>query len=167
MKRIITLFFLGIVTIGTLQAQVKWLSFPEAVTKNEATPKKIFVDVYTEWCGWCKVMDNRTFSDSAVVSTLNKYYYTAKLDAESKETYKFSGYTFEYDAKSRANQLAIALLQGQMSYPSILFLDENNKLITVVPGYQKPEDLRPILLYLGQDLHKTTSYEDFLKTYKK
>lgn len=164
MKRILTiLIVLAVATCG-LRAQVKWLSFPDAVAQNEKNHKKVFVDVYTDWCGWCKVMDNKTFSDSTLASILHKYYYSAKLNAESRETYSFAGYTFEYDAKNKANQLAVALLQGNMSYPSVLFLDENNKLITVIPGYQKPEDLKPILLYMAQDLYKTTSYEDFLKS---
>ncbi len=55
---------------------VKWYSFEQAVKLNKQNPKKIFIDVYTDWCGWCKRMDKVTFSNPVIAKYLNKYYIT-------------------------------------------------------------------------------------------
>jgi len=167
MKRI--LFLLLILILGTsvyAQKKVNWMDFEEALEAAGKEPKKIFIDVYTDWCGWCKVMDKNTFTDTAIARILNEEYYPVKLDAESKETYKYMNYTFTYKKEYKVNELAAALLQGQMSYPSVVFLDEQTRLLTAVPGAQKPETLKPILLYFDEDHHKTTQYDIFLKQYQ-
>jgi thiol:disulfide interchange protein len=33
---------------------VKWLSYDEAIALSKKNPKPIFIDVFTDWCGWCK-----------------------------------------------------------------------------------------------------------------
>ena len=33
--------------------KIKWMGFEEAVALGEKQPKKLFIDVYTNWCGWC------------------------------------------------------------------------------------------------------------------
>ena len=63
------------------EKDVKWLSFEEAQKLAAKTPKKIFVDVYTDWCGWCKKMDKNTLSDPGIKDYLNKKYYAVKLNA--------------------------------------------------------------------------------------
>ena len=67
--------------------KVQWMSFEEAVAKNKLEPKKIFVDVYTDWCGWCKKMDAGTFNNPVVAKYLNEKYYNVKLDAEGQGSY--------------------------------------------------------------------------------
>ena len=64
---------------------IRWLSFEEAVALHAVEPKKLFIDVYTDWCGWCKRMDKTTFVDSAVASELGGHFYAVKLNAERKE----------------------------------------------------------------------------------
>jgi thioredoxin-related protein len=147
--------------------EVKWYSFEEAVKLNEANPKKIFIDVYTDWCSWCKVMDQKTFSHPEIANYLNKYFYPVKFNAESKTPITFMGKVFENNGQGRRSphELAAALLQGKMSYPSVAYLDENNKLLTAVPGYYPPSQMEPILKFFGGDHYKTKSWEDFSKTF--
>jgi len=65
-----------------------------------------------------------------------------------------------------SHQLAIALLQGQMSYPSIAYMDELNRLITIVPGYLKPEGIEPILRFFAEDIYKTgKTFQEYQKTF--
>ena len=61
---------------------VKWLTFEEAVEKSKTEKRKIFIDVYTDWCGWCKVMDKNTFNDPEVAKLLNEKFYPVKFNAE-------------------------------------------------------------------------------------
>jgi len=146
---------------------VKWLTIEEAEKLNEKAPRKFLIDVYTDWCGWCKRMDANTFSATEIASYLNTYFYAVKLDAEGKQPVTFGAHTYSANASGRSHELAIAILSGKMSYPSIAYLDETKNLITVVPGYQTPDNLLPILVFINNDQYKTTSWEQFLQEWAK
>lgn len=147
---------------------VKWYTFEEAVKLNEKNPKKILIDVYTDWCSWCKVMDEKTFSNPVIAEYINRHYYPVKFNAESKEPVTFKGTKFENKGSGRRNphELAVALLQGKMSYPSIAYMDENNQLLTSVPGYLTPSQIEPILVFFGENHFKTTKWEVFSTSFK-
>lgn len=152
-------------------AQVNWMSFEEAVKQNAKKPKKIVIDVYTDWCGWCKVMDKQTFSDPIVVAYLNANYYAVKLNAEMHDKVSFQGKEFNFVVTNPANnkgfhELAASLLDNKMSYPSTVVLDEQYNRIGVAPGFLRPEQFDQMLKYYGGNHHKTTPYEDFTKNYK-
>ena len=147
--------------------KIKWISFEEAVKLNETTPKKIFIDVYTDWCGWCKKMDQTTFIDPSIVEYINENYYAVKFDAEQAAPIEFMGHTFVNQnldgPRKGTHQLAQALLQGKMSYPSYVFMNEKNQVLTIVPGYAQAKEFLPILKYFGTDAFLTTSWEDYSK----
>lgn len=175
MKRnIIILAIIGLFITQNTNAQdsapskINWMSFAEAVKLNETAPKKIFIDVYTDWCGWCTKMDQTTFIDPTIVEYMNDNFYAVKFNAEQKEPVEFMEYTFVNEApegsKRSTHQLAAALLQGKMSYPSYVFMNEKNQILTVVPGYSKAEDFITILKYFGSDAFLTTSWEEFSKS---
>src|SRR5260370_42057313 len=99
---------------------VKWMSFEEAVEKSKTEKRKIFIDVFTDWCGWCKVMDKNTFPDPEIARILNENYYPVKFNAEQTGDVAFRGATFKFIAQGNRgyHQLAAALLNNQMSYPN-------------------------------------------------
>lgn len=145
-------------------ANIEWLTFQEAVNRNQTQPKKIFIDVYTDWCGWCKRMDATTFADSNVVALFNRHYYAVKLDAEGNDTVVFAGHTFinpNPTGKRSTHQLAAALLNGKMSYPSFVLLNESNQMLTTLSGYQVADKFTPILMFFGEDHYKTMSWEQY------
>ncbi|MBS4013853.1 MAG: DUF255 domain-containing protein [Bacteroidetes bacterium] len=137
-------------------SQVNWYTFEEALKLVETEPRKIFVDIYTDWCGYCKRMDQVTFSNPVIVSILNNYYYPVKLNAEQKEPINFRGFEFineNPDQRRSSHNLAIAILQGKMSYPSFAFFDEELNLITAIPGYRPPESFEPMLMFFANDVY--------------
>lgn len=142
---------------------VKWLTMEEAAAKMQKNPKKIFIDVYTDWCGWCRKMDKSTFSDPKVAAYINKHYYAVKLDAEHKKPITLNGHTYNFNPEYRAHELAVALLNGQMSYPSTVYLDEKMQILSPVPGYLDVKTITKILSYFGENHHKTLSWQDFEK----
>lgn len=157
-----------IASFGFCNAQkINWMTFQEAVELNKTAPKKIFIDTYTDWCGWCKKMDQTTFQDSLVVSYMNENYYAVKLNAEMNDTVVFGGYTYVNDGgmngRRGTHQLAAALLQGKMSYPSYVFMNEKNQLITVAPGYMDASQFLPVLKYIGTDAYLKQSFKDYIK----
>jgi len=147
--------------------KVQWYSFEKAVELNKKEPKKILVDVYTDWCGWCKKMKKNTFNHPEIAKYINEHFYPVRFDAESDKKVKFKGKTFKKDKNKsrRPHQLAIALLQGKMSYPSVAYLDENNQLITAVPGYYGPKDMKPILNFFKEDAYKNQSFEEYKENF--
>jgi thioredoxin-related protein len=152
---------------------VKWLTWEEAVEKNKTEKRKIFVDVFTDWCGWCKVMDRNTFTEAAVAKLLNEEFYAVKFNAEQTADVQFNNVTFKYVDMGNGrgvHQLAAALLNNQMSYPNFVFLDEEFKIIPLIPGYQslpgyrKPEEFHIFLAFVGNDIYKKMRIDDFQRT---
>ena len=147
---------------------IHWLSLEEALEKCKTEPRKLLIDCYTDWCGWCKRMDATTFSDSIIGEQVNKYFYAVKLNAEQKEDilFKEKVYHFVPNGSRGYNEFAATILQGQLSYPTIVYMDENQNVIQAIPGYQQTNQLDPILIFFGSDYYKTNTWEMFLKEYK-
>lgn len=141
--------------------KLTWLSFEQAVELQAKVPKKIIIDVYTDWCGWCKKMDKYTYTNDSVIKQINANYYLVKLNAEQKEDIKFKDKTFSFKPEYKSHELAVSLLNGQMSYPTTVFLDEDINILTVVPGYLTPKDLNPILKYFGENIYKTMNWKEY------
>jgi len=153
----------NVVDSQDIAGKLKWYSWEEAVELNKTKPKKFIVDIYTDWCGWCKVMDKKTFTNAKVIELIEKNFYPVKLDAEHKEDIKFQGTVFKYKGQGRrgANELAIALLEGKMSFPSIVYLNEKLEKITVSPGYKKPDAMIKELKFIGDNHYLTKKFNEF------
>ena len=144
------------------------MTFEEAVEKSKKQKRKIFIDVYTDWCGWCKVMDKSTFSEENVAKILNEDFYPVKFDAEQTDDVVFNGTTFKFMpyGNKGTHQLAAALMNNQLSYPTVVFLDEEFRMIQPLPGYQKAPEFHKIIQYIGEDHYKKMKWEDYQSVYK-
>lgn len=138
---------------GDTASGIRWMSFEDAVRKSESDKKKIFIDVYTDWCGWCKRMDASTFKNDTVVEYLNQNYLAVKLNAETRDTIRFRDQAFVFRPEYKANEIALSLLSGKMGYPSFVVLDENFSMLNVIAGYQTPEQLLPTLQHFAENKH--------------
>lgn len=113
------------------QEKIEWMKFEEAVKANDANAKMLFVDVYTDWCGWCKKMDKDTFTDSKVIEYINTNFYAVKLNAEdTKRTFNFMGKEY--------NEAQMAAAMRVRSYPNFVIIDPTLQNITQMPGYREP-----------------------------
>jgi len=156
---LVVLFSINTFAKGPDDSKIKWYSFDEGLKKSIELKKKIIMDVYTDWCVWCKKMDNATYSNLNVVSYLRDNYIAIKLDAESKKKISYQGKELTEQEFSRA--------VGVTGYPATVFFDNAANLITVVPGYIESKDFLNIITFLGEDIYKSKSYEDYLKSVKK
>lgn len=163
--RIILLALISICSYGLQAQQVNWLSWNEAaeLVSSANSPKKIFIDVYTDWCGWCKKMDKDTFQNPEVAKYMNDNFYMVKLDGEGKEPIEFRGKTYKYVPSGRRgyHEFAAALLQGRLSYPTVVFMDEDLNILSPVPGYQKPEPFLNIARYFGDNIYKEKDWQTY------
>jgi len=150
------------------EGDVQWLTLAEAMKKAEKEKRPIFVDVYTDWCGWCKVMDRETFSDPKVAQLLNEKFYPVKFNAEQTEDVKFKGTTFKYvgEGGRGVHQLAAALLGNKLSYPTVVFLNEEFGMIQPLPGYHDAPQFHKIAQFYGEGHYKTVKWEAWQTTYK-
>ena len=129
---------------STKDGELTWLSVEQASDiSKDGTKKKFLFDVYTDWCGWCKVMDKKTFTDAALIKYLNDNFHVVKFNAEQKEQVNYRGKVYNWEAMGRngVNALGLELLQGRLSYPTLVYLNEKLEPINVSPGYKTPEQL--------------------------
>lgn len=148
-------------TLSSESPKINWLTLEQAFQAIQKEPRKILVDVYTGWCGWCKVMDQKTFNDPKVIAYVNEKYYAVKLDAEQREDIAIGDK--KYIWQNGYNQAGVALLQNKMSFPTIVYLDEKFNMIQPVPGYQDAPNFHKIIVYFGDNYFKKGEWEKFQK----
>lgn len=148
--------FLLICALQVSAQEINWMSWEEAVAANEKEPRKIFVDVYTDWCGWCKRMDATTFKDSAVVDFMNEHFYAIKLNAEQQESIHWQGFEFKWipGGRNGVNELASIILEKRMSYPSFVLLDQEFARIMISPGYKEAPVMLKQLQFAQEEAYK-------------
>lgn len=150
MKKILLTLFIALGTLAVNAQEVKWLSMDEALAAQKKKPKPIFMDVYTDWCGPCKMLDKNTFQDKTVADYINANYYPVKFNAEgnSEITYKGKKYTnpqFVEGKKGRNGIHEFTMLLQVRAYPSMMIFDEKGEVKSPIVGYHNPEKLLQIL----------------------
>lgn len=175
MKNLLLLILLFSTASIYAQEQIKWMSMNEALEAQKYDPKKIIMDVYTTWCGPCKLLDKNTFSNKDVIQFINDNYYPVKFNAEGPEEITFEDFTYtnpnyqpERKGRNATHFFADALrIPG---YPSLVFFEENGKLIQAVPGYKTPKELEIYLKMIANDDYKALmtveAWEDYQKKFK-
>ena len=171
-----TLLIILLLVAGSMNAQkIKWMSMDEALAAQEKAPKKIIMDVYTTWCGPCKLLDKNTFGDKDVAKFINKNYYPVKFNAEGPEeiTYQDFTYTNPNYQPARKGRNATHFFADALKltgYPSIVFFQEDGTLIRALPGYRSPQDLEIFLKMIANDDYKelTTvkAWQEYQKNFK-
>ena len=140
----------------TPEGGLNWLTIDEAQAINNVEEKRFIVDMYTTWCGWCKKMDAQTFNDPEVKAFIDQNFFVVKMDAETKDTVNFKGKEYEWRPGGRKgiNTLALELLGGRQSYPTIVYLDKDLNKIKSIPGFKQKDqfikDLKDVLALDGK-----------------
>lgn len=165
MKTLFATLLFGFFALNISAQEVKWYTIEEAVELNKTEPRKIVVDVYTDWCGWCKVMDKNTFKQPTIANYLNEKYYPVKFNAEQREDVNILGSTFTFvqNGSRGSHQLAAAL--GATGYPYVVFLDEQMNIITSLPGYTKAQQFDKVINFIYGEHYKNSDFDTWSGTY--
>ena len=147
---------------------VNWVTFDEAYKLCKKNPRPIMVDVYTTWCGPCKMMRTQTFGNAQIAEYINANFYAVKFDAESKDSVKFDKYVFvstDPTNPKAPHQFAASILDNQLAYPSIVFLNNQIQRLDVLKGFMPPKNFEPVLTYYGSGDYQKTKWEEYQKSF--
>jgi len=130
--------------------------YEDAIAKAKSENKLVMVDVYTDWCGWCKRMDKDVYSDKSVQEEMSKYFTAVKLNAEAATTHQYQG--------GERSEQQIAAHWGVSGYPTIVFMTPDEKMVQKLPGYVPAKEFVMVLRYMGTGAYQNSDYESWKKT---
>lgn len=151
---IVTVILMG---VAVHAGDSSWLSFDAGLEKAKEEKKPVLVDFYTDWCHWCKVMDEKTFNEKNVKAKLEKHFVTVRINAEDQsEQATYKGNTY--------NNVQLSRAFGVTGYPTIGFLEHDGDLIDTISGYIPAETFIHILTYIEEKMYdQKMPFQEFLK----
>ncbi len=138
---------------------VQWLAFDAAVAKAQKENKHLIVDVYTNWCGWCKVMDRQTYGNPEVAAYLTEHFSLAKVNGESSAKLTWNGKSLTEREFARA--------VGVTGYPATYFMKPNAELLGGVSGYIKSPDMMIYAKYVNTKFYEKGKLQEFADSLRK
>ncbi|MFC1561375.1 thioredoxin family protein [candidate division KSB1 bacterium] len=137
-------------------SKINWVGFDDGLAKAGQEKKLILLDIYTDWCTWCKEMDNTVYTNNQVVDYINEHYVAVKLNAESDNRIHYMDNNLTQRELSYAMQV--------VSYPTTVFLKADGKPIIRLPGYVPPETFRDIIEFINMGDYNKMSFEEWQKS---
>lgn len=134
---------------GSEKTKVKWLkSMKEynSLDSNLQKSRPMFVDLWTDWCGWCVTMDKRTYSNDSVASFLNNYFIPLKFNAETREKFTWRGVNFHFDEQTNLHTFANFLTSGRAAFPTSVIIWPDGKF-QAIAGFMNVRDIEHLLKF--------------------
>lgn len=145
--------------------KLQWLTLEEAEQKLAQEPRPLLIDLYTDWCGWCKVMDRKTYTNQDLIKYLNEKFYVVKLNAESKKEITWKGKLYSYNTGYKTHDIAIAFTNGELAYPSTVILPVNENTPQAIAGMLEVKEMEMLTKYFGENKYGKVSFDDYAKSF--
>jgi thioredoxin-related protein len=145
--------------------KLKWMNLSDAAASLEKEKRPVLIDLYTDWCGWCKVMDKKTYSNQQVAEYLQEKFYPVKVNAESRDAIVWNGKTYRFNSSYRSNEFAVYITQGRLEFPTTVIIPADGEP-QAIPGYLEPKDLELVVKYFGEGGYGKIPFQDFQKNFK-
>ncbi|MCS6906178.1 MAG: DUF255 domain-containing protein [Bacteroidia bacterium] len=146
--------------------KINWISLDAAMDDARRFDKLILIHIYADWCGWCKIMEIKTYGHPHIIDYMNKKYCAVKLNATYPDPIWFRGHKFTYIPEKKVHQLAYQLLEGNMKYPAIVIMNEKGEVLTPVHGYLDVPTLEKILKFFAEKYYLKLSWSEYERNYK-
>jgi thioredoxin-related protein len=143
-----------------------WMTLDQAAVRLQQEKRPVLIDLYTTWCGWCRQMDRKTYSNKRVEEYLEEKYYCVRVDAETKDVLTWLGRTYAYSPQYRSNEFAMYLTHGRLEFPTTIIITPGDAP-QAIPGFMEPDELEPVVKYFGEGAYKTRGFDEYLKNFKK
>ena len=134
--------------------KLEWLTFDAAKERAAKEHKHVIVDIYTSWCGWCKVMERQTYGDPEVSAYLAQNFVLAKVNGESPTTLHWQG--------REISERQFARVVGVTGYPATYFLKPDAELLGGVAGYIKKPDFMIYARYISTRWYEKGKIQDYV-----
>jgi thioredoxin-related protein len=157
MRFFLLLLFIAIPTgvLAQEKASFTYKKLEQAQNLAKKDGKKVVLDMYASWCGFCKRMVSEVYVDKSVGVTMDAYYHFVRVDIESDEMIVYNGRSFSM------KELAAGF--GVRSTPTYVFIDGEGKIIGAQPGFMPVPMFSLVLSFVGSDAYKTQKFDDFSK----
>ena len=155
-----------IVDYPVIKEKINWLSLEDANLKMKAEPRPVLIDLYTNWCYWCKVMDKKTYNNPEVISYINTHFYAVKLNAETKDTVVWNNKDYTFNLNDKINNFALYATQGQLAFPNTIIFPEVQNQPASIPGFMEPKEIEVMLKYFGDGNYKSQNFSEFSKKFE-
>ena len=154
----------------TFSQDIKWMSLEKALEAQKVLPKKIIMDVYTTWCGPCRLLDKKTFGNPDVSRYISQNFYAVKFNAEGDEEIffydkKFSNPNYNPDRKGRNSTHDFTKFLGIRGYPTIIFFSEEGDPIIPLTGYFNVRQIEPYLKMIKRGDYAVFKDSDDIEKY--
>ncbi|MBE7177186.1 MAG: thioredoxin family protein [Mucilaginibacter polytrichastri] len=135
------------------RAQMQWTDFAQLEVREKAESRPVLIFITAPWCVYCKAMKSTTFKNRKLADALNRDFYVVELDAEKDQELRFNGKNYRYRPngnRTGLQELAVELgtVNGQMSYPTLVFLKPGQEGKLVYPAFASAKELRKMAEYV-------------------